>query len=632
MFRILLTSAIALMLFFNYFVLNAQGKSDENKPIEFLKSEKFKISPQQIIDALKKAENKEQKSDWVKPGQYKTLDSRESVVSNSGNPESEVMAAINPVDTNNIIISPMHYDLNSQLELLTCPIYYTNDFGQTWTKSSFKNSPNMQDYFVMGGGDPMFVFDAKGNAYFSWIYLMMHVSGFIPDSMCAAMFWAQSFNGGKTWQRQLDDKIAKVSGPIGGGGLLGLDGMHDKQWMAADHSDSPYRNRVYASMTYISVGIQGETDSKLIVFRKLPDKDTFEKDSVLVSKGDYTFVQFSSIDTDSDGNVHVTFFGHHDGINTFYHSMSTDGGETFSPEKPICNFLLDGAAMIPGGDTNRRVTGISTSRSYPCPQMAIDRSGRGNIYFAFSAHGIDEYSNSGIDVYFCKSTDNGSSWSDPKQVHDVIEDDTTSQFYPSISVNENGIVIIGWYDRNKDVNDIYTHYVVGYSFNEGDEFVVVEASSQPTDFSTVGLQNGDFGIGEYNALVSTSHYAIPVWADGRNSNGDLNIYSAFIPLLPGSLISVERIKPINADFKINSPSPNPASENAFCSFELKRNMLVRLEVVDIRGNTILKIAEGRYDTGEHTINANLNGIPNGTYLLRLSTEFGYGAEKIVINR
>ena len=58
----------------------------------------------------------------------------ETVVSDDTEVESEVHAAVNPVDTANIIISPIRQAGSFPAVDLTCPVYYTKDFGKTWKK------------------------------------------------------------------------------------------------------------------------------------------------------------------------------------------------------------------------------------------------------------------------------------------------------------------------------------------------------------------------------------------------------------------------------------------------------------------------------------------------------------------
>ncbi|MCB9298149.1 MAG: hypothetical protein H6559_34260 [Lewinellaceae bacterium] len=64
-------------------------------------------------------------------------------------------AAINPRDSNNIIIAGMVLDAEALLAPLSFPIYYTKDFGNTWELSEFNGVNDLEPLtFILGGGDP----------------------------------------------------------------------------------------------------------------------------------------------------------------------------------------------------------------------------------------------------------------------------------------------------------------------------------------------------------------------------------------------------------------------------------------------------------------------------------------------
>jgi hypothetical protein len=62
--------------------------------------------------------------------------SEEVLVHDDEKAESELHAAMNPTDTNNIIVSPIIQDPSNFLSPIDVPIYYTLDFGQTWNTSN----------------------------------------------------------------------------------------------------------------------------------------------------------------------------------------------------------------------------------------------------------------------------------------------------------------------------------------------------------------------------------------------------------------------------------------------------------------------------------------------------------------
>ncbi len=610
-------------------------EAEKNPGIEFMIEEKFKITPEEAIEyqktgkigSFKKFEKKESKS--------KVLGNRETSVSEDELPESEIHAAINPTDSNNIIISPIRMNQNAMYggdisEMMLCPVYYTTDFGETWAKSEFKNKLKREDLMPAGGGDPILVFDNEGTAYMSWIYMSMKMSGMMPDSTYNSMHWAYSENGGGDWQREDDEYIAYTQAKFQQNQTYGLTNFYDKQWMAVDRSNSEYRNTVYLSLTSMS-----ETGGyEMQVYRKSPDSSVFTDEPAIANKNDYAVAQFTQIDVDLDGDVHVVFWGTVDNEqNSLYHTVSTDGGRTFAPETKICDFYFAGGKMIPG-DQYEEFKGLNPDRLYPCPQMKIDKSNgnhSGNIYVTFTAVGLEGNDENGLDIYFTSSTDGGETWNSPYVVNNDMKEKRNCQFYSTVDVNPNGVVVLAWYDRRNDVADAETDYYMAYSFNGGEYFREnFKVTTQPTDFNTVGEMNSDFGIGEYNALLTTKGYAIPVWADGRSGDGDLNVYAAFVPIEENPS-GVDRISQLDGRIRLSEITPNPANDLVNLSVYLERASDVTVNLYNINGE-IVKELNKNLAFGSNEVKLNVSDLPGGEYFVLVDSYLGYAVKKLIVSR
>jgi len=230
---------IAVFCLFSTITLYTQEnkKFQDNPAVKFLIKEKMKISPE---DALKVLKGEISNIQQLKTGKKDILNSdSEVLVSDDILPESEIHAAINPNDSNNIIISPIRLGSDFS-DLISCPVYYTKNFGQTWLKSDFKNKSKRDDLLVVGGGDPVLIYDNDGTAYLTWILMLLKFSG---DSVYNSMNWAYSNDGGVNWKRQNDEFVAYTAAARGGGSP-GLIEFYDKQWMAADNSNSQFKNNI----------------------------------------------------------------------------------------------------------------------------------------------------------------------------------------------------------------------------------------------------------------------------------------------------------------------------------------------------------------------------------------------------
>lgn len=586
--------------------------------------EKVRWTPEQMLEAIRRREMglEEPAGGGVEGAGVESSGSaaggREGIVSGDIAVESEVHAAINPRDSNNIVVSPIR--IGPAADGLLCPVYYTKDFGRTWNKSTFKTIPKGLDVLVNGGGDPMLAFDDDGVAYLVWIAI--YFKGTRTDTSHYGLYWAYSTDGGATWQQSDSDAVAYTKY-----GSRSRHEIYDKEWLAVDRTDGPRRNALY--LAFMQSG-GSFSRPRIVVRRRLPGSIGFEQKSVSISDPNFYLVQFVSADTDPDGHVHVTWFGGAtQGVNSMWHAVSTDGAATFTVPRKISDVHHP---RFSTGSSYTTIPGI-TSRLYPCPAFAVDRSNtgtRGNLYQVWTADGITSELGHGLDIYFSRSTDHGATWSAPMVVNKDMRDVFSHQHYPSISVNPDGVVVVSWYDRRGDLTNRNARYGVAYSFDGGRTFTdFIPAAEQPTDFGSVGERNNGFGIGEYTQVLTTRGHAIPVWTDGRSSNGDLNIYAAFIPL-GGDVVGVDRVTSIAGSVTMNDPVLHDGQVDV--GFSLRRTTRVALGLFDNQGRRVRTLADGEYAEGEYLVSADLTGLPSGRYYLHLESGAGRAVRAVTLVR
>jgi len=80
-------------------------------------------------------------------------------------------------------------------------------------------------------------------------------------------------------------------------------------------------------------------------------------------------------------------------------------------------------------------------------------------------------------------------------------------------------------------------------------------------------------------------------------------------------------------------TPNPVSGLVVATFVLPAAMKTSLELLDMWQKVVLKAFEDKEcRAGENIISLNIHGIPTGIYVLRLRTDRGIDAAKVVIAR
>lgn len=589
--------------------LNAQTTDKEyfQKHLKRSLKEKIKFTPEQIIELNNK--DKQTNSGF---NTKRIMQWQDSPISGGAENESEVHAAINPFDTNNIVVSPIQ---NSGTGL-SCPVYYTKNFGSSWSKSSFQNMPSEPGGLTIGGGDPVFAFGKDSIVYMTWIDLYIKNMSYADGHW--GLFYAYSNDGGANWLTSPNNIVSKVEGNLNTFQFNGP--LVDKQWMAVDMTNGQHQNTIY--VCYVEINATNNTYN-IVVNKKASDSTQFLVNSVNVSGVGFSMVQFSSIGVDNNGNVHISFFGaKSQGNYALWHSKSTDGGNSFSTPQKVSDIQLPQYSY---GQTNLSILGIDDDRLYPSSYIAVDKT-NGNLYLTWTANGISQKLNKGLDVYFTKSVDHGSSWSTPI----VVNDDTLSeihQFYSAITVSDDHRVCISWYDRRSDTNNVITDYYLAESNDFGQTFTKNhQVTTIGSDFSKIGNLNNGFGIGEYTQVLATNTYTIPIWSDGRKNTGDVDIFVAFINK---NTQNIEQITAITEKFALQKVYPNPTKDDLTFSFYLKEKSNVKISIFNVLGQRIQDVENINFDSGEHSVKANVSSNKSGIYYYLFETEFGNASGMII---
>lgn len=392
----------------------------------------------------------------------------------SSDPE-EVCIAINP--TNPLILAA-----GANIRYF----YRSTDGGWNWMQSTLSSNLGVW-------GDPVVMFDGNGHLYYG------HLSNPpSPGYWIDRIVVQKSTDGGVTWNNGT------------GIGFSPPRRNQDKEWLATDMTDSPYRNNIYMAWTeFDSYDSSNPADSSRILFSRTTDGGIVWSTPVRISDAGG-----NCIDSDStvegavpavgpEGEVYVAWAGPQ-GI---MFDKSTDGGVTFGSDIFVTS--------QPGGwDFN--VPGIYRCNGLPITACDVSSSPyRGHIYINWSdqRNGITD-----TDVYLIKSTNGGETWSPVKRVNNDIT--VAQQFFNWMTIDQTtGFLYVVFYDRRETAGNA-TDVYVARSTNGGETFTnfkVSQSSFTPSSFVF---------FGDYTGIAAADRKVYPIWM--RMDGTALSVWTALI--------------------------------------------------------------------------------------------------------
>jgi hypothetical protein len=362
--------------------------------------------------------------------------------------------------------------------------YFSTDTGRTWTKQVMKSELGVY-------GDPCLIADKKGRIYY------FHLSnpdgkGWASDKLLDRIVCQYSKNGGKTWSKGVG---------------IGLNGSkdQDKEWGVVNHLN----NHIYVTWTqFDKYNSTQEQDSTVILFSKSKRRGKKWDTPIRINQyaGDCLdedeTVEGAVPTVGPNGEIYVSWSFK----NELYFDRSFDEGKTWMDKDIVAANNTGGWAFD--------IPGIQRANGMPITKADISKSEyRGNIYINWS-----DQRNGHTDVWLIKSTDKGSTWSDPKKVNDDLG--KADQFFTWMDVDPvTGIIYIVFYDR-RNYDDNRTDVYLASSSDGGETFVNEKISESPF------VPSDKVFFGDYNNISAYNGIIRPIWT--RYEDGKLSIWTALI--------------------------------------------------------------------------------------------------------
>ena len=476
----------------------------------------------------------------------------------------ETSIAVNP-------LNPKHVVAGANLNFY----YFSMDGGTTWNEGTMSSVYGVH-------GDPSLVFDVDGNLYYA------HLSnpGMNYSKWLDRIVVEKSTTGGMSW-----------SGGVGVG--LNWPRQQDKEWLAVDITDSPYRNNIYMAWTefdkYSPTKIPA--DSSRMLFSRSTDGGQSWSSPIRIGE-----IQGDCIDSDTtveggmpavgpNGEVYVVWTNK-DGI---IFDKSLDGGASFGKDLTIRSLPVGWDYDIPG---------LSRCNGFPVICCDLSHSPyKGTIYIVWAdkIYGTDD-----TDIFIIESTDGGSSWSEPLRVNN--DSSSRHQFFPWAVVDQaTGVLYVVFYDR-RNTSGNATEVYMAKSTDGGKSFSNFRISD--TSFTPIA----NVFLGDYIGVAAHNRCVYPIWTiyDGKNK------YAVVAPFEDTTTTSIrsDRLTP-STEVNLYQNYPNPAEDFTAIDFDLPRQAHVTITVYDATGNKIETLINEEKPAGRHTCVWNTSQKFSGLYFYKI---------------
>lgn len=420
--------------------------------------------------------------------------------------QNESSIAVNPRNPANLLGSAVDYRSGSSTWA-----FFSTDAGRTWSNITLGTArPGWTS-----SNDPSVCFDHNGKGYL--MYGGFRRTGNVQFGE-NGVFVSSTTDGGKTWGMKHTAVIIHT------GTQTADSSFEDKYYIHADTAaTSPYRGTLYTPWKRVI----NRDSSTQIVFSKSTDQGATWSVPVAVSERfpgtseATTFGQsFPLVRTGPDGSIHVVWNSGTE--SALRYARSTDGGNTFTTPRIIQNYNPFGIKSTINGQSNSRVKKVVRAECYPSLTIDNTRGSRnGWMYLTWAA---DNYPN----VYFSRSTDNGTTWSPAKIVH---SDTTNDQFWSWIALDPTtGEIAVMYSDSRDDTANIDVRTYVSWSANGGDTWVDRRVGDGNNDLRNNPFAGNTFA-GDYSGCDFFDGVVYPSWVDMRNTNinrADNDVYTAVV--------------------------------------------------------------------------------------------------------
>ena len=289
---------------------------------------------------------------------------------------------------------------------------------------------------------------------------------------------------------------------------LAATGGDDKELMTVDNTGGTHDGNLYLTWTDFGAGN--------LAFTRSVDAGATWSPQIALEPG----IGLSPMPIVApNGDVYVTWMINNGATISIRVARSTDGGVSFAnvtnPATDVAN-PRDLTATVNCG----RNALNGNLRYLAGSQIAITDDGTLHVVYSYDPDGQDIGDT--IDVFYRRSTDNGTTWSPEKRLND---DATTSdQYFPTLSARGN-TVLTTFYDRRLDAANLLQDTFRAVSTDGG---VTWGPNERVSDVSTSINLDGNLATcyhGDYDQSLVTADGLIAQWSDDREAGELADTYT-----------------------------------------------------------------------------------------------------------
>ncbi len=426
--------------------------------------------------------------------------------------QSETAIAVDPLNSKHIMAVWNDFkDAGTDPKKAKAGYAFSTDGGTTWSTIGVIPPHDDNNTTYTWGFDPSCAFDRSNNAYYCYIARKADLS-----QTLGPVHLSRTNNDGTGWNH------VRVS--------QGLT-HQDKPFIATDNTGGTYNGRIYVSWVDFfnqqnnlkfalsrDSGVSFQPEITLANGAAVDNPNAYVDAKLVGTTGTpaASFVQAPAPAVAPNGDVYVAWMRANGGTgSTGAIEIKKGTPSQTSPYISFGNTISVASITVLFGNDNPDNKGAYRISSFPT--LAIDQN-TGYVYVAWTQRDAGNNMN----VYFSRSTNNGTNWSTPFIASDPAYN-SYAQFFPWLSADPTGRIGLAFCDdRNDPAPSDATPFIDVWhteSINNGVSF------STPNVRITSDSSNANQATftTDYQGLASTVGFFFPAWNDFRNNQADVYI-------------------------------------------------------------------------------------------------------------